>query len=88
MAVARLGTPEITEPSEELRLMLVTLLTSLVQLCRSKMAPYLGDMVAILQRTIIDPYPEVKKVSTPPAQIEWQEQLQQRNVATFLKFVV
>ena len=56
------GTPELTEPSEEIRLSLVTLLTSTVSLCGSGMAPYLTDMVTILQRTIVDPYPEVKKV--------------------------
>ena len=61
--VARLGTQEITEPSEELRLSLVTLLSSLIELEGTRMAPYLSDLVTILQRTIVDPYPEVKKVS-------------------------
>ena len=28
----------------------------------SVMTPYLTDMITILQRTIVDPYPEVKKV--------------------------
>ena len=62
---ARLGTPEITEPSEELRLNYVTYLSSVVSICAAKMAPYLGDMISILQRTLVDPYPEVKKVSHP-----------------------
>ena len=62
VVVARLGTQEITEPSEELRLSLVTLLTSVVGLCKTHMSPYLNDMVLILQRTIVDPFPEVKKV--------------------------
>ena len=65
VVVARLGMQEITEPSEELRLSLVSLLTALVGLCREKMAPYLSDMVMVLQNTIVDPYPEVKKVSIP-----------------------
>ena len=60
---AKLGTPEITEPSEELRLKYVTYLSSVVGICAAKMAPYLSDMIAILQRTLVDPYPEVKKVS-------------------------
>ena len=63
--VARLGTQEVTEPSEELRLSLVSLLSSFVDLCSGNMAPYLSDTVSILQRTILDPYPEVKKVGTP-----------------------
>ena len=61
--VARLATQEITEPSEELRLSLVSLLSSLVRLGASRVAPYLQDLVSILQKTIVDPYPEVKKVS-------------------------
>ncbi len=63
VAVARLGTQEITEPSEELRLCLVTLLSAIVSRCGVDIGPYLNDMVVILMRTIIDPFPEVKKVS-------------------------
>ena len=62
--VARLGTQEVTESSEELRLSLVSLLSSFMDLCSSNMAPYLSDTVSILQRTIVDPYPEVKKVGS------------------------
>lgn len=62
VVVARLGSQEITEPSEELRLSLVSLLTSIVNICKEKMSPYLNDMVLVLQKTIVDPYPEVKKV--------------------------
>ena len=53
---------EITEPSEEIRLNLVTLLTSIVSISATGIAPYLNDLITILQRTIVDPYPEVKKV--------------------------
>lgn len=60
--VARLGQQDITEPSEELRLLMVTMMTSFTDLCGSKMAPYLNDTVTILQRTLVDPYHEVKKV--------------------------
>ena len=60
--VARLGTPEITESSEELRLVCVTYLSSILDICIAKVAPYLSDMISILQQTLVDPYPEVKKV--------------------------
>ena len=60
--VARLGDLEMMEPSEELRLTCVTYLTSVVDICASEMTPYLSDVVTILQRTLVDPYPEVKKV--------------------------
>ena len=60
--VARLGQQDITEPSEELRLLMLIMMTSFTDLCGSKMAPYLSDTVTILQRTLVDPYHEVKKV--------------------------
>ncbi|KAL5484058.1 hypothetical protein EMCRGX_G020494 [Ephydatia muelleri] len=64
VVVARLGTQEITEPSEELRLSLVSFLSSLVERCRAQTIPYLSDITCILQRTLVDPYPEVKKESS------------------------
>jgi len=60
--VARLGQQEITESSEELRLSMVTMVTSFMEHCGSKMSPYLNDVITILQRTLVDPYHEVKKV--------------------------
>ena len=57
------GTLEITEPSEEIRLNLVTFLTSIISQSAAAIGPYLNDLVTILQRTLVDPYPEVKKVS-------------------------
>ena len=60
--ITRLGQQDITEPSEELRLQMMIMLTSFTDLCGSKMSPYLNDIVAILQRTLVDPYHEVKKV--------------------------
>ena len=63
VVVARLGTQEITEPSEELRLSLVSFLSSLVERCRTQITPYLSDITCILQHTLVDPYPEVKKES-------------------------
>ena len=59
------GTQDITEPSEEIRLNLVTFLTSIVSRSGADIAPYLSDVIIILQKTIVDPYPEVKKVSFP-----------------------
>lgn len=61
--VSRLGSEDITEPSEELRLQLLHLLSLVVQLSSVEMTPYLNDIILILQRTIVDPYPELKKVS-------------------------
>ena len=62
--VARLGQQEITESSEELRLSMITMLTSFMDHCGAKVPPYLNDVVTILQRTLVDPYHEVKKVKT------------------------
>ncbi|XP_053327165.1 dynein axonemal assembly factor 5 [Spea bombifrons] len=59
----RLGNPEIVEPSEELRLALTELLALLVEVCGKKLGPYLDEMIRILQRTITDPFPDVKKES-------------------------
>ena len=61
--VQRLGQPEIIEPSEELRLQVVELLKEIVESSGKKNSVYMDDIIKILQRTIIDPYPEVKKLS-------------------------
>ena len=62
--VQRLGQQDIIETSEELRLLLVELLKQLVNIENNKNLPaYLDDVVRILQRTIPDPYPEVRKES-------------------------
>lgn len=60
--VARLGQTEIVEPSEEVRLSLMGFVAELIKFCTTGMAPFVGDMVLILQQTLCDPYPEVKKV--------------------------
>ena len=60
--VQRLGQQEITETCEELRLLLMELLTALVEVCKEKMAMYIDDLVKILQKTIADPFHHVKKV--------------------------
>ena len=61
--VQRLGQPEIVEVSEELRLNLVEFIHSVINLSGKYIAVYLDDLIQILQRTIVDPYPEVKKCS-------------------------
>ncbi|XP_036409022.1 dynein assembly factor 5, axonemal-like [Megalops cyprinoides] len=61
--VYRLGGKEILEPAEELRLSMLEVLTLTVEVCGSCLAPYVDDMVKILQRTIVDPFPDVKKES-------------------------
>jgi dynein assembly factor 5 len=63
--VQRLGMNDIIEPSEEIRLKSVSLL---FELCRiypngNKLGLYLNEWIIILKRTIIDPYPEVRKLS-------------------------
>ena len=60
--VQRLGQQEITETCEELRLLLMELLTTLVEVCKEKMSMYIDDLVKILQKTIADPFHHVKKV--------------------------
>lgn len=59
----RLGDKEIVEPSEELRLAAVEMLTLTVEVCGKHLAPYLTDMINILQRTIVDPFPDVRRES-------------------------
>lgn len=59
----RLGGKEILEPAEELRLALMEMLSLVVEVCGRHLAPYLDDVMRILQRTITDPFPEVKKES-------------------------
>uniref|UniRef100_A0A4W5MN93 Dynein axonemal assembly factor 5 TPR repeats domain-containing protein n=1 Tax=Hucho hucho TaxID=62062 RepID=A0A4W5MN93_9TELE len=59
----RLGGKEIVEPAEELRLSMVEVVTLTVEVCGRHLAPYLDDMMKILQRTIVDPFPDVKRES-------------------------
>ncbi|KAM7386886.1 hypothetical protein PAMA_009488 [Pampus argenteus] len=59
----RLGEKEIQEPAEELRLSAVEMLTLTVEVCGAQLAPYLTEMITMLQRTIVDPFPDVKRES-------------------------
>ena len=61
--VQRLGQPEIVESCEELRLYIVEMLCSVVEICRKKVGVYIDDMIKILQRTLVDPFHDVRKVS-------------------------
>lgn len=61
--VQRLGGNERLEPAEELRLSLVEVLSLIIEVCERHLAPYLDDIIKILQKTIIDPFPEVIKES-------------------------
>ncbi|XP_057716949.1 dynein axonemal assembly factor 5-like [Corythoichthys intestinalis] len=59
----RFGEKEILEPSEELRLSATEMLTLTVEVCGKQLAPYLNEMMNILQRTVFDPFPDVKRES-------------------------
>ncbi|RUS89825.1 hypothetical protein EGW08_002437 [Elysia chlorotica] len=61
--VQRLGQQEIIEPSEEIRSQLVSLLHFIVEKVGKAIGVYVDDSVRILQRTLVDPFPEVKKES-------------------------
>ena len=58
----RLGNLEIIEPSEEIRLQMINCLIDIVESAGSVFSPFAEDAVRILSRTLLDNYPEVKKV--------------------------
>lgn len=60
----RLGGQELVEPSEEVRLLQVSLLHSVINNYRPTLLPsYLNDIIQILVRTLEDPYPKIKTES-------------------------
>ncbi|XP_009907079.2 dynein axonemal assembly factor 5 [Dryobates pubescens] len=61
--VQRLCPPQGFEPSEELRLGLVQLLSLLLKRCGVAMVPYLTEVIRILQTTLLDHYAEVRRES-------------------------
>ena len=63
--VSRLGMNDIVEPSEEIRLKSVGILADICQRYTNgnKLALYLNEWISILKRTIVDPYPEVRRLS-------------------------
>jgi dynein assembly factor 5 len=62
--VQRLGGQEIVEPSEEVRLLKVSLLHCAVnKYHQTLLSSYLNDIIQILLNTLVDPYPKIKKES-------------------------
>uniref|UniRef100_A0A8C5HLU6 TOG domain-containing protein n=1 Tax=Gouania willdenowi TaxID=441366 RepID=A0A8C5HLU6_GOUWI len=59
----RFGEKDILEPAEELRLSAIEMLSLTVTVCGKHLAPYLTEMINILQRTIVDPFADVKRES-------------------------
>ncbi|KAI9350767.1 armadillo-type protein [Obelidium mucronatum] len=59
----RLSQPDLVEPAEELRLLLVKLMLSIVDKTKQIFAPGVEETVKILTRTLVDPFPDVKKES-------------------------
>ena len=60
--VQRLGQPELVEPCEEIRLSTVEMLLSVIEICGVKVGVYIDDLIKILQRTLVDPFHDVRKV--------------------------
>jgi len=60
--VNRYSQPEIIEPSEEIRLATVELILNISNISKKEITPFVEDIIRILDRTLQDPYPEVKKV--------------------------
>eukprot|EP00039_Didymoeca_costata_P005825 m.85011 g.85011 ORF g.85011 m.85011 type:complete len:869 (-) comp12991_c0_seq1:13-2619(-) len=59
--VSKLGQKDIEEESEEVRLAVSNILTQIVKQCAQALPLYLDQFLAVLQRTILDPYSEVRK---------------------------
>jgi len=60
----RLGGQEIVEPSEEVRLLQVSLLHCVIKKYNPALLPsYLNDIIQILVKTLVDPYPKIKSES-------------------------
>ncbi|CAF1615263.1 unnamed protein product [Didymodactylos carnosus] len=66
--LANNSTFELIESSEEIRLKSIELLLKLCQSCTNdKLVLYLNEYIQILKKTIVDPYPEVRKLSCETA---------------------
>ncbi|XP_034950339.1 dynein assembly factor 5, axonemal [Chelonus insularis] len=59
--VRRLGSEEILEPAEEVRLNCIHLLRLIINIYKEYMPVYIDDFIVILSKTVIDSYPKVKK---------------------------
>eukprot|EP00049_Salpingoeca_infusionum_P015144 m.290894 g.290894 ORF g.290894 m.290894 type:complete len:854 (+) comp15821_c0_seq2:292-2853(+) len=60
--VARLGQKTLTEPTEEIRLALMTQLEQVIVMSRDDNGIYIDELVQIFTRTIVDPFPEVMRL--------------------------
>ncbi len=60
--VDRLGNKDMVEQTEEIRLIKVEALGCLIELCKEKIFLYVKDIIQILEITLADPFPDVKKV--------------------------
>eukprot|EP00055_Hartaetosiga_balthica_P012329 m.59518 g.59518 ORF g.59518 m.59518 type:complete len:861 (+) comp7911_c0_seq5:179-2761(+) len=60
--VRRLGQKDIKEPSEELRLLMMKQLESVIGIAGKDLSVYIDEFTDILVRTIVDPFPEVKRM--------------------------
>lgn len=60
--VERIGTPELIEESEELRLKLIEFMNEVIKIYSKTeyLTPFLNDIILILVNSLIDKYPKVK----------------------------
>lgn len=61
--VRRLGSQELLEPSEEVRLNCINLLRLIISFYKDHLSVYIDDFVTILSKTVTDNYPKVKRES-------------------------
>ena len=59
----RLGGQEIVEHTEEIRLLAIESLKCIILISKEHIDPYTKDIIQILSVTILDSFPDVKKVS-------------------------
>lgn len=59
----RLGSQELIESSEEVRLKSVALLSIIIPIYKDILPPYFENLVTILMKTVTDNYPKIKKES-------------------------
>ncbi|KAI8904408.1 armadillo-type protein [Gorgonomyces haynaldii] len=59
--VQQLGQLEMVEPSEEMRLQILKTLHLVSKKTQKDFSPFVEDTIKILQRTLADPFPDVKK---------------------------
>ena len=61
--VQRLGQQDIIEPSEEIRLQLMRLLSLIIDKSGCNISVYMDDITKVLVRTLIDAFPDIRKES-------------------------